>query len=349
MQDNTALTQKLSEKEKELREEKKQSDGLRSELERAQREKADAKAALDRERSEREQDLRLQKESGNDEVAGLHTEINRLLEDKRGLSMTNDNLRNDLDKLQTAFKMKQEKIMSLKEKANGLKEQLRNKDEELDSMKAQLEERVNQIERLKGHVEEHSGTVDKLREELTIKTEELLERDRVEKTEVGKESLLQQKTTKLEKMVRGMHVDLNVKKQSLKKAIKQSEQKEFEIRRLKEKVEQLKQQLEEVQSGEKDKGDSDSEESEDEEVDKKSKRKKKSKNEDEEEEDDEDDSSLEKALKKAEIKKGTTTFPTWRDNVLTCTFLWLRCAEAAAGKTRLHRKDYLNCRDSKKE
>jgi chromosome segregation ATPase len=147
-----------------------------------------------------------------------------VLEEKRGLTITLDGQRGEINKLQDGLRARQKKIDDLKEEVDDLKEEMRDKDEEMDKLKGELDERLREAERLKGHVEEHSDKVEKLREELTIKTGELIERERADKTEVGKENLLQQKTTKLEKMVRDMHVELNVKKQSLKKAIKQSEQ-----------------------------------------------------------------------------------------------------------------------------
>ncbi len=73
---------------------------------------------------------------------------------------------------------------------------------------------------------------------------------------------MQQKTAKLEKMVRDMHVELNVKKQSLKKAIRDSEKKEMEMRKMKEKVSALKKQIaemEEEQEGKKSDSESESE------------------------------------------------------------------------------------------
>lgn len=322
------------------------SESLREDIQRAERDKADLRAAADRERAERErreQDLRSREGSENSEMAGLRTEINRVLEEKRGLTITLDGQRGEINKLQDELRARQKKIDDLKEEVDDLKEEIRDKDEEMDKLKGELDERLREAERLKGHVEEHSDKVEKLREELTIKTGELIERERADKTEVGKENLLQQKTTKLEKMVRDMHVELNVKKQSLKKAIKQSEQvselssvskkggltflfsvscvcvcvvlmqqKEMEIRRLKDKVENLKRQLDEMESGKKD-SESDSEsESEDEDSDekkkKKSKKSKKSKDDDDDDDDDDgkdDGKNIKKTLKKLEIKKGT--------------------------------------------
>jgi myosin heavy subunit len=226
-QDNNSLSQKLNDKDREIREEKRISESLRDDVQRAERDKAELKAAADRERAERERrerELRSREGTESNEMAALRSEINRVLEEKRSLTITLDGQRGEINKLQDELRAKQKKLDDLKEEVDDLKAEVRDKDEEVDKLKSELEEREQEAQRLKYHVEEHSDKVEKLREELTIKTGELNERERADKTEVGKENLLQQKTTKLEKMVRDMHVELNVKKQSLKKAIKQSEQ-----------------------------------------------------------------------------------------------------------------------------
>jgi hypothetical protein len=89
----------------------------------------------------------------------------------------------------------------------------------------------------------------------------------------------------------------------------------MEIRRLKDKVENLKRQLDEMESGKKD-SESDSEsESEDEDSDKKKKKSKKSKKSKDDDDDDDDDEgkddgkNIKKTLKKLEIKKGTHAPP----------------------------------------
>jgi hypothetical protein len=83
----------------------------------------------------------------------------------------------------------------------------------------------------------------------------------------------------------------------------------MEIRRLKDKVENLKRQLDEMESGKKD-SESDSEsESEDEDSGTKKKKKSKKSKDDDDDDDDDDDKddgkNLKKTLKKLEIKKGT--------------------------------------------
>jgi hypothetical protein len=164
------------------------------------------------------------------------------LEDKN--SQLTHNLAQTTEKLSKAENelKEREKLYRLREQANSnesavvsklqkeidtLQGKIKNQEEQISNLKAEIKDKEAEIERLNKMIEERDESEKAARDKETSDS----------KAAAGKEQLLQQKVDKLEKMLRDLQTELVLKKQSLKKATKESDKKSTEIKGLKEKLE----------------------------------------------------------------------------------------------------------------